>query len=81
MCVHFTFSSFEKRETTLKANKLSLEAFNEFTKKFKTQFYEPKVPSGWKKVVEDMNGMPQGPLPVQGPAPGTATRPMGTKTK
>ena len=73
--------AFEKRETTLKANKLSLEAFNEFTKKFKTQFYEPKVPSGWKKVVEDMNGMPQGPLPVQGPAPGTATRPAGTKTK
>jgi TIGR03009 family protein len=78
-----TAYTFDKRETTLKANKLSLEALNEFMSKFKKQFYEPAVPSGWKKVVEDMNQMPQGPLPVQGPAPapGTATRPAGTKTK
>ena len=73
--------SFEKRETTLKSDKRGLAFITEYIDGFKKQFYEPKVPSGWKKVIEDMNGMPQGPLPVQGPAPGTATRPAGTKTK
>ena len=74
-----TAYAFEQRETTAKADNALLDP--EKLKFWKKQFYEPKVPSGWKKVVEDMNGMPQGPLPVQGPAPGTATRPMGTKTE
>jgi TIGR03009 family protein len=75
--------AFDKRETTLKGDKNLLDpSWMLFWKK---QFYEPKVPSGWTKVVEDMNAMPQGPAPAQGlpkgPAPGTATRPGTTKTK
>lgn len=73
--------AFDKRETTLKGDKNLLDpSWMLFWKK---QFYEPKVPSGWTKVVEDMNALPQGPPPAQGPAPaGTATRPAaGPKTK
>lgn len=76
-----TAYAFESRETTSKKNNPLIDP--EKLKFWKSQFYEPKVPSGWKKVVEDMNEIPQGPRPVQGPAaPGTATRPAaGTKTK
>ena len=73
--------AFEKRETTLKSDKRSFDVLGPIIERFKGQFYEPKIPSGWTKVVEDMNQMPEGPKPVQGPAPGTATRPSGTKTK
>ena len=48
---------------------------------FLREFYEPKVPSGWKKVVEDMNGPPEGAQPVQGPAPAQAVRPGPSKKK
>jgi TIGR03009 family protein len=71
--------SFHERETTLKGDKKLLDP--NLLLFWKKQFYEPKVPSGWKKVVEDMNDMPQGPPPVQGPVPGTAKRPGTTKTK
>ncbi|MGI8981382.1 MAG: TIGR03009 domain-containing protein [Pirellulaceae bacterium] len=73
--------SFEKRETTLKSDKRPLAVLEPLIENFRKRFYAPDVPKGWKKVVEDMNGMPPGPIPVQGPAPGTATRPAGTKTK
>ncbi|MFN0017365.1 MAG: TIGR03009 domain-containing protein [Pirellulaceae bacterium] len=71
--------AFDKRETTLKGDKSLLDPQWLFV--WKKKFFEPAVPSGWKKVVEDMNEIPQGPVPVKGPAPGTATRPGTTKTK
>lgn len=64
--------AFENRETN--GNSL-IPGF------FKRDFFEPKVPSGWKRVVEDMNVAPEGPRPVQGPSPGQAKRPSATKTK
>jgi TIGR03009 family protein len=75
--------AFEKRETTLKSDPRPPKVVQAIIDTIKGQFYEPKVPGGWKKVVEDMNQLPQGPAPVQGPAPpGTATRPAAeTKTK
>ena len=74
-----TAYALSKRETTLKGDKKLLNL--DFLNLFKREFYEPKVPSGWKKVVEDMNAIPPGPLPVQGPRPGTAAKPGTKKTK
>ena len=71
--------SFDQRETTLKGDKKLLNL--DFLILFKREFYEPKVPSGWKKDVEDMNEMPQGPQPARGPTPGTATKSGIKKTK
>ena len=71
--------AFDKRETTLKGDKKLLDP--QLLIFWKKQFYEPAVPSGWTKVVEDMNALPQGSPPAQGPAPGTAARPGTTKTK
>jgi TIGR03009 family protein len=75
--------ALEKRETTLKSKENILSAaFKTFLDQFRAQFYEPKVPSGWKKVTEDLNIEPQAPPPkVQRPSPGTATRPSAPKSK
>ncbi len=48
---------------------------------FHKEFYEPKIPRGWKKAIDDMNVRPDDSQPVQGPTPGQAKRPGPSKTK